>query len=145
MNNKTNINPSSTKWLEKDDRVVADYFCDLDLRLPFLKKALIEKPKLRRSFASCAICIRNTLWKGLKLIEILPFCCYNIDCNPSEIGKVGIAPYTPFEAPLWCMIPIGKQNTVPPFAGRHRFFFGAYPVRINHEVLKDRHHEQRRI
>lgn len=29
MNNKININPSSTKWLEKDDRVVADYFCDL--------------------------------------------------------------------------------------------------------------------
>ena len=28
MNNKININPSSTKWLEKDDRVVADYFCD---------------------------------------------------------------------------------------------------------------------
>lgn len=27
MNNKININPSSTKWLEKDDRVVADYFC----------------------------------------------------------------------------------------------------------------------
>ena len=32
MNNKININPSSTKWLEKDDRVVADYFCDLDFR-----------------------------------------------------------------------------------------------------------------
>ena len=32
MNNKLNINPSSTKWLEKDDRVVADYFCDLGLR-----------------------------------------------------------------------------------------------------------------
>lgn len=32
MNNKTNINPSSTKWLEKDDRVVADYFCDLGFR-----------------------------------------------------------------------------------------------------------------
>ena len=29
MNNKININPSSTKWFEKDDRVVADYFCDL--------------------------------------------------------------------------------------------------------------------
>lgn len=29
MNNKININPSSTKWLEKGDRVVADYFCDL--------------------------------------------------------------------------------------------------------------------
>lgn len=29
MNKKININPSSTKWLEKDDRVVADYFCDL--------------------------------------------------------------------------------------------------------------------
>ena len=27
-----NINPSSTKWLEKDDRVVADYFCDLGFR-----------------------------------------------------------------------------------------------------------------
>ena len=32
MNNKININPSSTKWLEKDDRVVADYFCDLGFR-----------------------------------------------------------------------------------------------------------------
>ena len=32
MNKKTNINPSSTKWLEKDDRVVADYFCDLGFR-----------------------------------------------------------------------------------------------------------------
>ena len=32
MNNKININPSSTKWLEKDDRGVADYFCDLDFR-----------------------------------------------------------------------------------------------------------------
>ena len=32
MNNKININPSSTKWLEKDDRVVADYFCDLGIR-----------------------------------------------------------------------------------------------------------------
>ena len=32
MNKKININPSSTKWLEKDDRVVADYFCDLDFR-----------------------------------------------------------------------------------------------------------------
>ena len=32
MNNKININPSSTKWLEKADRVVADYFCDLGLR-----------------------------------------------------------------------------------------------------------------
>ena len=32
MNNKMNINPSSTKWLEKDDRVVADYFCDLGFR-----------------------------------------------------------------------------------------------------------------
>lgn len=32
MNNKTNINPSSTKWLEKDGRVVADYFCDLGFR-----------------------------------------------------------------------------------------------------------------
>lgn len=29
MNNKININLSSTKWFEKDDRVVADYFCDL--------------------------------------------------------------------------------------------------------------------
>ena len=26
MNNKININPSSTKWLEKDDRVVAITF-----------------------------------------------------------------------------------------------------------------------
>ena len=26
MNSKININPSSTKWLEKDDRVAADYF-----------------------------------------------------------------------------------------------------------------------
>ena len=32
MNNKININPSSTRWLEKDDRVVADYFCDLGFR-----------------------------------------------------------------------------------------------------------------
>ena len=32
MNNKININPSSTKWLEKDERVVADYFCDLGFR-----------------------------------------------------------------------------------------------------------------
>lgn len=32
MNNKININPSSTKWLEKDDRGVADYFCDLGFR-----------------------------------------------------------------------------------------------------------------
>lgn len=32
MNNKININPSSTKWLEKDDRVVADYFCDFGFR-----------------------------------------------------------------------------------------------------------------
>ena len=32
MNNKININPSSTKWLEKDDRVIADYFCDLGFR-----------------------------------------------------------------------------------------------------------------
>ena len=32
MNNKININPSSTKWLEKDDRVVADYFYDLGFR-----------------------------------------------------------------------------------------------------------------
>ena len=32
MNNKININPSSTKWLGKDDRVVADYFCDLGFR-----------------------------------------------------------------------------------------------------------------
>lgn len=32
MNNKININPSSKKWLEKDDRVVADYFCDLGFR-----------------------------------------------------------------------------------------------------------------
>ena len=32
MNNKININPSSTKWLEKNDRVVADYFCDLGFR-----------------------------------------------------------------------------------------------------------------
>ena len=32
MNNKINISPSSTKWLEKDDRVVADYFCDLGFR-----------------------------------------------------------------------------------------------------------------
>lgn len=32
MNNKININPSSTKWLEKDDRIVADYFCDLGFR-----------------------------------------------------------------------------------------------------------------
>lgn len=32
MNNKININPSSTKWLEIDDRVVADYFCDLGFR-----------------------------------------------------------------------------------------------------------------
>ena len=38
MNNKININPSSTKWLEKDDRVVADYFCDLGFR--FLKQIL---------------------------------------------------------------------------------------------------------
>ena len=32
MNNKININPSSTKWLEKDDRAIADYFCDLGFR-----------------------------------------------------------------------------------------------------------------
>ena len=32
MNKKININPSSTKWLEKEDRVVADYFCDLGFR-----------------------------------------------------------------------------------------------------------------
>ena len=32
MNNKININPGSTKWLEKDDRVVADYFCELGFR-----------------------------------------------------------------------------------------------------------------
>ena len=32
MNNKININLCSTKWLEKDDRAVADYFCDLDFR-----------------------------------------------------------------------------------------------------------------
>ena len=32
MNKKININPSSTKWLEKDDRVVSDYFCDLGFR-----------------------------------------------------------------------------------------------------------------
>ena len=32
MNNKININPRSTRWLEKDDRVVADYFCDLGFR-----------------------------------------------------------------------------------------------------------------
>ena len=32
MNNKININPSSTKWLEKDDRVVSYYFCDLGFR-----------------------------------------------------------------------------------------------------------------
>ena len=32
MNNKININPSSTEWLEKDDRVVGDYFCDLGFR-----------------------------------------------------------------------------------------------------------------
>ena len=32
MNKKININPSSTKWLEKDDRVVADYFCDVGFR-----------------------------------------------------------------------------------------------------------------
>ena len=32
MNNKININLSSTKWLEKDDWVVADYFCDLGFR-----------------------------------------------------------------------------------------------------------------
>ena len=32
MNKKININPNSTKWLEKDDRVVADYFCDLGFR-----------------------------------------------------------------------------------------------------------------
>lgn len=32
MNNRININPSSTKWLEKEDRVVADYFCDLGFR-----------------------------------------------------------------------------------------------------------------
>lgn len=32
MNNKTNINPSSTKWLTKDDHGVADYFCDLGFR-----------------------------------------------------------------------------------------------------------------
>ena len=32
MNKKININPSSTKWLKKDDRVVADYFCDLGFR-----------------------------------------------------------------------------------------------------------------
>ena len=32
MNKKININPSSTKWLEKDDRVVADYCCDLGFR-----------------------------------------------------------------------------------------------------------------
>lgn len=32
MNNKININPCSTKWLEKDDRAIADYFCDLGFR-----------------------------------------------------------------------------------------------------------------
>ena len=32
MNKKININPSSTKWLEKDDRGVADYFCDFGFR-----------------------------------------------------------------------------------------------------------------
>lgn len=32
MSKKININPSSTKWLEKDDRVVADYFCDVGFR-----------------------------------------------------------------------------------------------------------------
>lgn len=32
MNNKININPSSAKWLEKDDQVVADYSCDLGFR-----------------------------------------------------------------------------------------------------------------
>lgn len=32
MNNKTNINPSSTKWLIEDDHGVADYFCDLGFR-----------------------------------------------------------------------------------------------------------------
>lgn len=32
MNKKININPSSAKWLEKDDQVVADYFCDLGFR-----------------------------------------------------------------------------------------------------------------
>ena len=32
MNNKININPSSTKWLKKDDRAIADYFCDLGFR-----------------------------------------------------------------------------------------------------------------
>ena len=32
MNNKININPSSTKWLEKDDRGVADYFFDFGFR-----------------------------------------------------------------------------------------------------------------
>ena len=32
MNKKININPSSTKWLQKNDRGVADYFCDLGFR-----------------------------------------------------------------------------------------------------------------
>lgn len=44
MNNKININPSSTKWLEKDDRVVADYFCDLGFRS--LKQILSEGTNL---------------------------------------------------------------------------------------------------
>lgn len=46
MNNKININPSSTKWLEKDDRVVADYFCDLGFR----------------SWSRSLICVFSTWW-----------------------------------------------------------------------------------
>lgn len=31
MNRKTNINPRSTKWLARDDQIVADYFRDLGI------------------------------------------------------------------------------------------------------------------
>jgi hypothetical protein len=32
MNRKANINPCSTKWLARDDQIVADYFFDLGIR-----------------------------------------------------------------------------------------------------------------
>lgn len=48
MNNKININSSSTKWLEKDDRVVADYFCDLGFRsLKQMKSLKVLKSRER--------------------------------------------------------------------------------------------------
>ena len=50
MNNKININPSSTKWLEKDDRVVADYFCDLGFRS---LKQILNMPQKRRLPIKC--------------------------------------------------------------------------------------------